>query len=105
MVFAAEVGVSYATVAVVTDDCLRDPGKAVNIAAFLEVMNNNVGYFKNVVVRALEMLAKMRWSETVEANEAKAKGKHRALKNRANIFLFATNKVWHQAKSNKYIFI
>ena len=75
MVLAAEAGISYSTVAMVNDyHRWRDPGKAVNIAAVLEVMNNNVGYFKSVVVRAVEMLAKMRWSETVEANEAKAKG-------------------------------
>ena len=75
VVLAAEAGISYASVAMVTDyDCWRDPGKAVNVAAVLEVMKNNVGNVKSVVVRAVEMLAKMPWRETVEANEAKAKG-------------------------------
>ena len=72
---AAEAGISYATVAMVTDyDCWRDPGKAVNVDAVLEVLKNNVGNVKSLVVRAVEMLAKIQWGETVEANEAKAKG-------------------------------
>ena len=72
---AAEAGISYASVAMVTDyDCWRDPGKAVNVEAVLEVMKNNVGNVKSLVVRAVEMLANIQWGETVKVNEAKAKG-------------------------------
>ena len=71
---AAEAGISYASVAMVTDyDCWRDPTKAVNVDAVLEVMKNNVGNVKSLVARAVEMLAKIPWSETVAANEAKTK--------------------------------
>ena len=72
---AAEAGISYASVAMVTDyDCWRDPGKAVNVESVLEVMKNNVGNVKSLVVRTVEMLAKLQWSETIKANEARAKG-------------------------------
>ena len=75
VVLAAEAGISYASVAMVTDyDCWRDPGKAVNVGEVMEVMKNNVGNVKSLMVRAVEMLSKLQWSKTVEANEAKAKG-------------------------------
>merc|ERR1712037_331410 len=75
VVLAAEAGISYASVAMVTDyDCWRDPTKAVNVGEVMEVMKNNVGNVKSLMVRAVEMLAKLQWSKTVEANEAKAKG-------------------------------
>ena len=71
---AAEPGISYAFDATVTDyDCLRDPGKVVHLDAVLEAMNNNVNSAKSFVVKAVEMLAKIQWSKTVKANEAKAK--------------------------------
>jgi len=75
VVLAAEAGISYASVAMVTDyDCWRNPGEAVNVPAVLEVMKKNVGNVKNLVVKGVEMLAKMNWSETIKANEARAKG-------------------------------
>jgi 5'-methylthioadenosine phosphorylase len=43
VVVAAEAGMSYVSIAMVTDyDCWRDPDGAVNVSAVLEVLKKNV---------------------------------------------------------------
>jgi len=74
VVLAKELGMSYASVAMVTDyDCWRDCGEgAVDVAQVMEVMKVNVQKVRQLMVSAIGKIKQKDWSEIIKANATSA---------------------------------
>ena len=70
---AAEAGISYCAVALVTDyDCWRETGEAVDVASVLACLKKNIDNVQKVFVEAVKSLANNRqWDDVIKANRVR----------------------------------
>ncbi len=69
---AAEAGISYSSVAMVTDyDCWRESEEAVTVEKVLKVMSANVANVKRLFIDVIARMDKVEWEELVSANQVK----------------------------------
>ena len=62
VVLAAEAGLSYVSVAMVTDyDCWKESEEPVCVEKVMAVLRSNVGNVKRLFVRAVAEIEKMDW--------------------------------------------
>lgn len=75
VVLAKEAGISYVSVAMVTDyDCWRESEEAVDVAKVLAVLKDNAGKVKNLFLDAIPVIAGKDWRQIIENNSQVAKG-------------------------------
>lgn len=68
VVLAKEAGLLYGAVAIATDyDCWRDSGENVCVVDVLKVFQANVDKVKNILIKAVENIAKGDWESEVSA--------------------------------------
>ena len=70
MVLAAEAGLSYVSVAMVTDfDCWKENEEAVSVEKVMAVVSSNAENVKKLFVKTVEALGKEDWATVIEANK------------------------------------
>ncbi|TRY74552.1 hypothetical protein TCAL_01347 [Tigriopus californicus] len=75
VVLAAEAGLSYVSVAMVTDyDCWRPHSEAVSVEAVMVVLKENVHNVKKLFMETVKNMGAADWNEVIQKNKAKAKG-------------------------------
>ena len=72
---AKEAGISYASVAMVTDyDCWRgDEDEAVDVPKVLQQMKDNVIGVRKLFIRAIQLIGNNNWDDTIKKNQDVAK--------------------------------
>ena len=72
---AKEAGISYASVAMVTDyDCWRgDEDEAVDVPKVLQQMKDNVIGVRKLFIRAIQLIGNNDWDDTIKKNQDVAK--------------------------------
>ena len=72
---AKEAGISYASVAMVTDyDCWRgDEDEAVDVPKVLQQMKDNVIGVRKLFIRAIQLIGNNNWDDVIKKNEDVAK--------------------------------
>ncbi len=67
---AAEAGISYASVAMVTDfDCWRESDEPVTQEKVMTVIKKNISNVKALFARTVANMGEMSWDKTITANE------------------------------------
>ena len=72
---AKEAGISYASVAMVTDyDCWRgDEDEAVDVPKVLKQMKDNVIGVRKLFIRAIQLIGNNNWDDIIKKNQDVAK--------------------------------
>ena len=72
---AKEAGISYASVAMVTDyDCWRgDEDEAVDVPKVLQQMKDNVIGVRKLFIRAIQLIGNNNWDDVIKKNQDVAK--------------------------------
>ncbi|CAH8592683.1 unnamed protein product [Schistosoma turkestanicum] len=71
VVLARELGLSYASLAIVTDyDCWKTDQEHVCVDMVLEQFNKSVDRVKSLLLEAVKLIGSRDWTETIEANKA-----------------------------------
>lgn len=72
---AKEAGISYASVAMVTDyDCWRgDEDEAVDVPKVLQQMKDNVIGVRKLFIRAIQLIGNNNWDDIIKKNQDVAK--------------------------------
>merc|ERR1719270_2711346 len=75
VVLAKEAGISYASVAMVTDyDCWRgDEDEAVDVPKVLQQMKDNVIGVRKLFIRAIQLIGNNNWDDVIKKNQDVAK--------------------------------
>lgn len=77
VVLAKEAGISYASVAMVTDyDCWRgDDDEAVDVPKVIKQMKENVSSVRKLFIRAIQLIGSVdrNWDNTIQMNKDIAK--------------------------------
>lgn len=70
VVLAKEAGISYASIAMVTDyDCWKDDIEPVDAQHVLKVMGANVENVKKLLVESIRLMAKVDWADVIKKNK------------------------------------
>jgi 5'-methylthioadenosine phosphorylase len=70
VVLAKEAGLSYASVAMVTDyDCWKEHEEAVDVQAVLKVLAANVDNVRRLFVQVVKLMGQQDWTKTIEQNQ------------------------------------
>ncbi|CAI2733829.1 unnamed protein product [Schistosoma spindalis] len=68
---AREAGLSYASIAIVTDfDCWKADKEHVCVDMVLEQFNKSVGQVRKILLEAVRLIGARDWTKTIEANKA-----------------------------------
>lgn len=74
MVLAAEAGLSYVSVAMVTDyDCWRENSEAVSVEAVMAVLKENVHNVKKLFVETVKNMGVADWNDVIQKNKVSSK--------------------------------
>ena len=69
---ATEAGMSYASVAMVTDyDCWKESEGAVNVEKVLAVLKQNAANVKKLFAHAVEKVGQKNWDAVIESNKVR----------------------------------
>ena len=67
---AAEAGIAYCSVAMVTDyDCWRESEEAVSVESVMAVLGQNIKNVKKLFVHVIENMKNHQWGDLVEKNK------------------------------------
>ena len=90
VVLANEAGISYVSVAMVTDyDCWRENEEGVSVEKVLAVLKQNVANVKNLMVASVESIGNQSWDETIAAKKVTPKKSHMSLQLMGGLFRFS----------------
>ena len=70
VVLAKEAGISYASIAMVTDyDCWKDDTEPVDAQHVLKVMSANVEKVKKLLVETIKQMPSLDWTDVLKKNK------------------------------------